>query len=239
MDNPGVKNSIDILDVIKKYGIRNTCTVAIPPKEAPSRMIENRASGFEPWTLDMIKVPERRERLFKEVYLRDGVSTIDQLETYKMFAKYEVIRYDFHQMRSIVETNLGYDTRDCGKNIYPESQGDKFDWAEEVGYFKDKDWKSKTLTKEQAKEYDDLVKDSKWIETPYLDYWQWQLGAVFRRSVRNDSTNSIYIGTSEGIDLNKLKAVPNFWQLMILEEWNKTFAHLTDKHGWIKIEMWW
>lgn len=73
----------------------------------------------------------------------------------------------------------------------------------------------------------------------YCDYWHYQLYAVFRRKVRNDSANSIYVGTKEGINYKKVKINPNDWQKMILEKWNKLLYPLADENGWIKIVIWW
>jgi len=76
-------------------------------------------------------------------------------------------------------------------------------------------------------------------ELKYCDYWHYQLEAVFRREVNNDSANSIYVGTKEGIDYKKVKVKPNEWQKMILEKWNEVLHPLADSHGWIKIVSWW
>jgi hypothetical protein len=76
-------------------------------------------------------------------------------------------------------------------------------------------------------------------EFKYCDYWHYQLEAAFRREVRNDSANSIYVGTEKGIDYKKLKRQPNDWQRMILEKWNTLLHPLADEQGWIKIVIWW
>ncbi|MDF2881285.1 MAG: hypothetical protein K0R54_1842 [Clostridiaceae bacterium] len=76
-------------------------------------------------------------------------------------------------------------------------------------------------------------------EYEYCDFWHYQVDAVFRRFVRNDSCNSIYVGTKEGIDYKKLKKKPNNWQKMMLEKWNELLYPLADKNGWIKLVIWW
>jgi len=76
-------------------------------------------------------------------------------------------------------------------------------------------------------------------EEKYCDFWHYQMDAVFRGGVINRQTNSIYVGTKDGVDLKKLKVVPNKWQMHLLEVWNETFHCLADKHGWIKVEIWW
>ena len=73
----------------------------------------------------------------------------------------------------------------------------------------------------------------------YCDFWHYQIHAVFRGSVRNDQTNSIYVGTKDGIDLKKMKRIPNAWQVHFLEIYNEMFHCMADKHGWIKVEIWW
>jgi len=149
----------------------------------------------------------------KNIQIRDNVSTIEQLKPYSMYKPDGVTRYCFHQMRGIVETNLGFDTRGCENDLV------------KLGF--------------DIPQVESLFINDDTLELKYCDFWHFQLDCVFRTEVRNDSTNTIYVGTSEGIDLKKLKEQPNDWQLMILKEWNKTFHHLADKYGKIKIEMWW
>ena len=146
----------------------------------------------------------------KEIYLRDGVSKIEQLKPYSFWKKDGVTRYCFHQMKSIFETSLGFDCRGCQDELVKLGFNIP---VEDYGYDKGKPM--------------------------YCDFWHYQLDAVFRREVRNDQTNSIYVGTPKGIDYKKLKVQPNDWQKMMLEKWNELFSHLADKHGWIKIELWW
>jgi hypothetical protein len=83
-----------------------------------------------------------------------------------------------------------------------------------------------------------------WISPPQkrratYDFWHYQLEAVFRVHVRNDQTNSIYVGTKDGIDIKKLKVKPNEWQLHLLEIFNEMFHHLADKYGWVKVSVSW
>ena len=73
----------------------------------------------------------------------------------------------------------------------------------------------------------------------FCDFWHYQLGAIFRREVRNDQCNTIYVGTPEKLDLKKLKRQPKDWQLFMLEKWRELFSHLADKNGYIKVEVWW
>lgn len=146
----------------------------------------------------------------KEIYTRDGITTIDQLQPYKMYGRRDdIIRYNFHQMVGIINTKLGFDQRDCadelvnlGFNIPPHD-------------------------------------DPNYRKFKYCDYWHYQLESIFRNEVRNDQCNTIYVGNSNGVNLKKLKKQPNDWQLFLLNEWNKMFHHLADKNGWIKVELWW
>lgn len=144
-----------------------------------------------------------------KLYIRDGVTSIEQLKPYKFYAKDDKIRYDFHQMVGIINTKLGFDQRGCADRLV------------ELGF---------NIPRHQ---------DQNYRKFEYCDFWHYQLDAIFRNEVRNDQCNSIYVGTKEGINLKKLKREPNDWQLFLLNEWNKMFAHLADKHGWIKVEVWW
>lgn len=144
-----------------------------------------------------------------KLYIRDGVTSIEQLKPYKFYAKDDKIRYCFHQMVGIINTKLGFNNRDCGDELV------------KLGF---------NISLHEDQNYRKFV---------YCDFWHYQLEAIFRNEVRNDQCNSIYIGTTEGINLKKLKSQPNDWQLFLLNEWNKMFAHLADKNGWIKVEVWW
>lgn len=144
-----------------------------------------------------------------KLYIRDGVTSIEQLKPYKFYAKDDKIRYCFHQMVGIINTKLGFNNRDCGDELV------------KLGF---------NISLHEDRNYRKFV---------YCDFWHYQLEAIFRNEVRNDQCNSIYIGTTEGINLKKLKSQPNDWQLFLLNEWNKMFAHLADKNGWIKVEVRW
>lgn len=118
-------------------------------------------------------------------------------------------RYNFHYLNDIVEDFLGFELRGCENNIA------------ELGF--------------------DIPKENIFGEEKYkyCDYWHYQLDAVFRRFVVNDSNNSIYVGTKDGIDYKKVKVKPYDWQKFILETWNKLLYPLADKNGWIKIRFCW
>jgi hypothetical protein len=143
-----------------------------------------------------------------KLYIRDGVTSIEQLKPYKFHAKDDKIRYCFHQMVGIINTKLGFNQRGCEKEL-----------------------KNLGLLIE--------IDANRTNKLEYCDFWHYQLDAIFRNEVRNDQCNSIYVGTPEGINLKKLKRELNDWQLFLLNEWNKMFSHLADKHGWIKVEVWW
>ena len=100
-------------------------------------------------------------------------------------------RYDFFELNHIVEHNLGFDTRGCEEELV------------KLGF--------------------DIPPSRYTFGNPhqYCDYWHYQLDAVFRREVHNDSANSIYVGTKDGIDYKKIKRKPNDWQRFILEKWNE------------------
>ena len=52
-----------------------------------------------------------------QIYIRDGVTSIEQLKPYKFYAKDDKIRYCFHQMVGIINTKLGFDQRGCEKEL--------------------------------------------------------------------------------------------------------------------------
>lgn len=118
-------------------------------------------------------------------------------------------RYDFFEMRGIFETHLGFNTRGCSKEL--EELGYKVDYSIEL--------------------YGTDLK--------YCDFWHYQVESMFRNEVRNNSNNSIYVGTVEGLNLKKLKRQPRDWELMMVQKWNELFGHLSNKHGWIKVHIYW
>ena len=173
------------------------------------------------------------------LYIRDGVTSVEQLKPYKLYGKDDKIRYCFYQMVGIINTKLSFDQRKCGKYFHPGT-GDFYDWCEMKQYLKkDPAGKERGSSQIWFSEYRNEIKAGKWKETPDCDFWHYQLDAIFRNEVGNGQCNSIYVGTSEGINLKKLKRQPNDWQLFLLNEWNKMFHHLADKNGWIKVEVWW
>ncbi|MBS5307815.1 hypothetical protein [Clostridium sp.] len=137
---------------------------------------------------------------------RDTVISINELKSVSNKEK----RYDFFELRNIVEHSLGFNVRGCENNLV------------KLGF--------------------NIPKDTSIVgidRYKYCDYWHYQLNAVFRRAVHNDSANSIYVGTKRGISYKKVKIKPNEWQKMILEKWNELLYPLADKNGWIKVVIWW
>lgn len=137
---------------------------------------------------------------------RTTITNINELKSVSNEEK----RYDFFELRNIVEHELGFNVRGCENNLV------------KLGF--------------------DIPKDTFVVGSDkykYCDYWHYQLDAVFRREVRNDSANSIYVGTKRGIDYKKVKIKPNDWQKMILEKWNELLYSLSDENGWIKVVIWW
>jgi len=152
-------------------------------------------------------------------------------------------------MNSILETKLGFDSRGCGENLkelltikdIASDNTNMISWNISKGRnVDDKDVEGNEIFRSTHWQ-EEMLKEVKLgiFKAPYCDFWHYQLNAVFRNKVQNDQTNSIYVGTKEGINLKKLKKQPNEWQLYLLKEWNKMFHHLADKHGWIKVELWW
>ena len=118
-------------------------------------------------------------------------------------------RYDFFELNHIIENNLGFNTRGCEEELV------------KLGF---------------EIPLSDYARNNPY---EYCDYWHYQVDAVFRRQVRNDSTNSIYVGTKDGIDYKKIKRKPNEWQKFILEKWNELLYPLADENGWIKLVISW
>lgn len=143
---------------------------------------------------------------------RNTITSIDELKS----VSDKENRYDFFELRNIVENNLGFHTRGCEEELV------------KLGF--DIPLSKKELIVELYESHNTYE---------YCDYWHYQLDAVFRREVRNDSANSIYVGTKDGIDYKKIKTKPNDWQKFILEKWNELLYPLADKNGWIKIVLWW
>lgn len=160
-------------------------------------------------------------RFEERMYVR-GPMKIEDLKPASSIKKDGVIRYDFHEMQSLINLDMEISQRHCGP------------------YFEGKDdfptWSKKNNTIAPALRWNEYRTYNK---SEYRDFWHYQMDAVLRGNVINDQTNSFYVGTEDGIDMKKLKISPNKWQLHILELYNKKFHHLADKHGWIKVELWW
>lgn len=145
-------------------------------------------------------------------YISDGITSVDQLKPYKMYGNDDKIRYRLEHLIGIFNTHLNYDNRECSNQMA------------ELGF----DIKKRINFKGESV-YD------------YCDFWIYQIDSLFRREVRNGQCNTMYVGTKDGgVDLKKLKGKPpRDWELHLLIEWNKLFGHLADKHGYIKVEIWW
>lgn len=141
---------------------------------------------------------------------RDTIISIDELKSVSNTEN----RYDYFELRNIVEHHLGFKMRGCEEDLI------------KLGF---------NIPQQQHVYRNGVPID----ELEYCDYWHYQMDAVFRNKVTNDSANSIYIGTKDGIDYKKLKAQPNEWQRFILEKWNEILHPLADEHGWIKLVIWW
>lgn len=59
---------LEFYSIVTKLGLRNTCTLSTPPKEAPSRMIENGVPGMIPTTfIDRYFTDTERELLMNDM----------------------------------------------------------------------------------------------------------------------------------------------------------------------------
>ena len=78
------------------------------------------------------------------------------------------------------------------------------------------------------------MKEGKWDETPYMDFWHWQMDNCVGDDFRNDTYSSVYVG----MDPSYLENAED-WQKEIQQVWNDEFKHLANEYGWIKIWVSW
>jgi len=141
--------------------------------------------------------------------------------------------YDFMDMNKVIDNKLGYNARKAGKHFHPET-GDYNDWHKEKG-LRDYDIEGnhKGSSKILFSQYKKDVEDGKWLETPYMDFWHWQLANCVSDNFRNDNVASVYIGE----DYSYIIAEP--WQKEIQKVWHDTFKHLADEDDTIDIWVSW
>ena len=117
--------------------------------------------------------------------------------------------YDFMEMSHEIDKILGYDPRDAGKHFFPNS-GSSMDWHREKGH----DCTSSDIEYNQKinAEYADAVVKGKWVETPYMDFWHWQLDNCVGERFSNDAYSTICVSMNCGTWVDKK---PEPWQTEI------------------------
>ena len=95
--------------------------------------------------------------------------------------------YDFIEMKHEIDRVLGYNQRGCGKHFHPTT-GNFDDWCISKGYGDiDPDGIDRNSSRTWYGEYQEDIANSKWDDTPYLDFWHWQLKNCVNESFSNDS----------------------------------------------------
>lgn len=140
--------------------------------------------------------------------------------------------YLYSQMKQMVEDKLGFPFRGCGKHFYPDS-GDFDDWIKHKGYPEfDSEGKPADSSQIWFKEYMDDSRNGKWLDTPYLDFWHFQLGYMFEGEVRNDSHQRLFVGYAD-------QNVEETWIWDIQKVWKDLFGHLADENGYVDVWLSW
>lgn len=142
--------------------------------------------------------------------------------------------YNFIEMTHEIDRILGYEQRHCGKHFHPET-GEFRDWCDTKGYG-DHDSEGKFWNSSQIwfAEYQKDIADDKWDDTPYMDFWHWQLKNCVDESFRNDSYSKFSISMDYCCDDETQP-----WQREIMQVWHDTFKHLADEDGSINIWVSW
>jgi len=140
--------------------------------------------------------------------------------------------YDFMEMTDEIDRILGYGQRGCGKHFHPNT-GDFDDWHKSKGYGR-VDPEGKHIGDSQIwyAEYQKNVDDNIFKETPYMDFWHWQLDNCMNNGFCNDSYGYVNISmwcADEAED----------WQKEIQQVWHDTFKDIADEEGIVEIQISW
>jgi hypothetical protein len=142
------------------------------------------------------------------------------------------ITYRLNEMVDMVNAQLGYDQRACGKHFYPNT-GDFNDWHKSKKYGKtDPSGLDQGSSQIWFKEFKTDVEQGDWLETPYLDFWHWQLDNCFMGEVSNDSNAMLSIHPNKAYK-------SEHWQLEIQNTWYEMFKHIADSDGDINVFVSW
>lgn len=137
--------------------------------------------------------------------------------------------YDFIEMCSEIDRVLGYDQRECGKHFHPNSGG-MLEWHESKGH--DISSGNKEYNIKIGEMYKEAIKSGAWEETPYMDFWHWQVDQCVNDNFHNDSYGWVNISIECAEDAED-------WQKEIQKVWYETFKDITDEYGRIDIWICW
>ena len=140
--------------------------------------------------------------------------------------------YDFIEMCNEIDKVLGYDQRECGKHFYPET-GKFDDWCNSKGYGEeDSEGLHRGSSQIWFKEYQQDILEEKWLDTPYMDFWHWQMDNCIGDDFSNDSYSTI------NIHPNIAKNAED-WQKEIQQVWYDTFKDIANEDGEVPIWVCW
>jgi hypothetical protein len=140
---------------------------------------------------------------------------------------------DFIEMCEQVNKVLGYDQRNAGKHFHPNS-GNFEDWCNSKKLPEiDPEGKHRGSSQVWYAEYQKDILLRNWSETPYYDFWHWQLDNSVPCNFRNDSNSTLCIDP----DLVNLHT-PR-WVKVIHKVWISEFSEYADENFMINIKVSW
>jgi len=140
--------------------------------------------------------------------------------------------HNFIEMCDLIDKKLGYSQRKCGKHFFPNT-GDFYDWHKMKKY-PNHDSEGKYLNSSQIwfAEYQKEISEGKWKDTPYMDFWHWQLKNCVNEDFKNDSYGYVSINPECAKNAKS-------WQKEIQQVWYETFKDIADENGHINIWISW
>lgn len=147
--------------------------------------------------------------------------------------------YDFHEMRDLVDKELGIDQRNCGKLFFPETKS--FDeWYESKNYSPlDEEGKKSGSSQIWFAEFKEAIASGEIGDTPYCDYWHFQLDWCFMPEISNGCYVQLYVGADFHWAHQESVLDIKPWQWEVQKVWNKLFGDLADEEGYVDVHVWW
>lgn len=142
--------------------------------------------------------------------------------------------YNFINMCDEIDEILGYNQRYAGKHFFPESGGFDDWWVAQGSPEKDANGDEKGSSRLFYSQFRNDVDTGKFFETPYMDFWHWQIDNTVGDHFANDTYSTVYVGLS---DYMKSKAKP--WQWEIQKVWHDTYKDIADDGGTVSIWVSW